>query len=134
MTAKDENTEPAIPVVDFAEWCNDASPQARSKIASDLVKACREVGFVYIINHGLPEKLLNQAFAMSKKLFNLRHEEKMQAPHPPTPDWHRGYSSPGLEKVSQVYGKDASPNTVGEQLREVKDYKVDSCRCSIYIY
>lgn len=47
----------------------------------------------------------------------------MLAPHPPSPYWHRGYSPPGLEKVSQVYGADATPETVGEELRQVQDCK-----------
>lgn len=123
MIAKDE-AGPTIPVVDFAEWSNDASAQSRQKIASSLVQACREVGFVYIVNHGISDELLSEAFAMSKRLFDLSLEEKMLAPHPPNPEWHRGYSSPGLEKVSQVYGKDATSETIGEQLREVKDCKV----------
>ncbi|KAL1303024.1 hypothetical protein AAFC00_003337 [Neodothiora populina] len=123
MIAKNEQESSSIPVVDFSEWQDDAPAEVRGKIASDLIKACREVGFVYIINHGVGKALLDEAFAMSKKLFDLSHEQKMLAPHPPNPEWHRGYSSPGLEKVSQVYGMDADPQTVGEQLREVKDCK-----------
>lgn len=113
-----------IPIVDFARWTDDASAEERQRIGSELVRACREVGFVYIVNHGVSEELLDQAFNMSKKLFELDHKQKMLAPHPPSPEWHRGYSSVGLEKVSQVYGKDVEPGTVGEQLREVQDCKV----------
>lgn len=130
MIAKDMNTGSTIPVVDLAEFSDGASSsKARMGVARELVDACRNVGFVYMVNHGIPDELLDQAFAMSKKLFDLKHEEKMLAPHPPTPDWHRGYSSPGLEKVSQVYGKDADPSTVGEKLRETRDCKVRSHGC-----
>ena len=45
----------------------------------------------------------------------------MLAPHPDGPSVHRGYSYPGLEKVSQVISTDLE---VGEKLREVKDCKV----------
>jgi isopenicillin N synthase-like dioxygenase len=44
----------------------------------------------------------------------------MQAPHPDGPAVHRGYSHPGLEKVSQYAG---GKEEVGEQLREVADCK-----------
>ncbi len=52
-------------------------------MARDLVDACRRVGFVYIINHGVHDDLLSQAFGWSKKLFDLPKEKKMLAPHPP---------------------------------------------------
>lgn len=114
------HSESVIPIVDFAQWSND---EQRQHIAQKLVDACRDVGFVYIVNHGVPESLLDEAFTWSKKLFDLSHEEKMLALHPPGPDVHRGYSYPGLEKVSQVYGNDAD-EAVGRELREVKDCKV----------
>jgi hypothetical protein len=56
-----------------------------------------------------------------KRLFDLKTEEKMLAPHPDGPTVHRGYSWPGLEKVSQVISEDLE---VGEKLRAVTDCKV----------
>lgn len=47
----------------------------------------------------------------------------MLAPHPNGPAVHRGYSHPGLEKVSQVISTDEE---VGDKLREVKDCKASS--------
>lgn len=44
----------------------------------------------------------------------------MLAPHPDGPDVHRGYSHPGLEKVSQYMDGDES---IGESLRAVTDMK-----------
>ena len=109
-----------IPVVDFAKWNNSSNKDEQFAVAKELTDACRSVGFVYIINHGLPQDLLDQAFDTAKRLFALSHEEKMQAPHPPGPEVHRGYSSPGLEKVSNYYGDN---DDVGEQLRAVTDCK-----------
>ena len=51
----------------------------------------------------------------SKKFFALPMSEKMQAPHPPGGSHHRGYSAPGVEKVSQ-HEYDAAELT---KLREV---------------
>jgi isopenicillin N synthase-like dioxygenase len=109
-----------IPIIDFSKWNNSSSREDQLAVAKELVEACRRVGFVYIINHGLDQNLLNQAFDTSKRLFALSHEEKMQAPHPDGPDVHRGYSYPGLEKVSQYMDGDED---VGKALREVKDCK-----------
>lgn len=109
-----------IPLIDFSNWYNEPSPTSRLETASDLVSACRDVGFVYITNHGISQTLLDQAFAHSRNLFSLPHEQKMLAPHPPGYDVHRGYSWPGLEKVSQYAGGDEAE---GEKLREVRDCK-----------
>jgi hypothetical protein len=55
------------------------------------------------------------------ELFNLKLEEKMLAPHPDGHTVHRGYSWPGLEKVSQVISTDFE---IGKKLRAVTDCKV----------
>lgn len=55
----------------------------------------------------------------SKKFFNLPLETKLLAPHPPGGSHHRGYSAPGVEKVSQhTYEADEL-----SKLREIPDYK-----------
>lgn len=112
-----------LPVIDFSRWRN-GSPEERESIAHDLAEACRHVGFVYIVNHGVALELLNEAFAWSKKLFDLPEEKKMLAPHPPGPNVHRGYSWPGLEKVSQYVHQDgADSDEEDARLRQVQDCK-----------
>ncbi|KAG0651919.1 2-oxoglutarate-dependent dioxygenase htyE, partial [Hyphodiscus hymeniophilus] len=109
-----------VPIIDFKNWASESTPGQRYEVGKKLADACHNVGFVYIINHGVSPELLEEAFGWSKRLFNLKHEEKMLAPHPDGPTVHRGYSYPGLEKVSQVISTDLE---VGEKLREVKDCK-----------
>lgn len=116
-----QTSQVSIPIIDLSAWTTASTPEARLKAAKELATACHNVGFVSIINHGVPLDLLDEAFAWSKKLFDLKTEEKMLAPHPPGPTVHRGYSWPGLEKVSQVISEDIE---VGEQLRAVTDCKV----------
>ncbi|EXJ58902.1 hypothetical protein A1O7_06332 [Cladophialophora yegresii CBS 114405] len=123
-----------IPIIDLAPFTSpspspssssppsDASAGARLRAAQDLVRACREVGFVYIKNHGVPQDELDRAFAMSKQFYDLSTEEKMKAPHPPGWAVHRGYSWPGLEKVSGALSEKTDEKWV-RKLREVQDYK-----------
>ncbi|KUI66804.1 hypothetical protein VM1G_02190 [Cytospora mali] len=114
---------PTLPVIDFSRWYQ-GSPEERKKVAKDLAEACRSVGFVYIVNHGVAPDLLDEAFGWSKKLFDLPEEKKMLAPHPPGPNVHRGYSWPGLEKVSQYIHQDgADSDDEDAKLREVQDCK-----------
>ena len=110
---------PNIPTLDFSPYDNN-SPADRLELAKSLITAFRTTGFVTLTNHGLSPSLLSSVFETSKNLFALPLEQKLLAPHPPGPEVHRGYSQPGLEKVSQYYGGDED---VGKKLREVVDCK-----------
>ena len=114
----------SIPVVDFAGWTSDASLEQRKAIAHKLIEACQTVGFVYITNHHLPPQRLAQAFDWSKKLFDLNLEQKMLAPHPSGFAVHRGYSWPGLEKVSNAMGDEDNTADLAKNLRLISDVKV----------
>lgn len=118
---EEEQTPISIPIIDFAKWSSGGTAEQRFAVAKELSEACHKVGFVFIINHGVSPELLEEAFGWSKRLFDLKTEEKMLAPHPDGHAVHRGYSWPGLEKVSQVISEDLE---VGEKLRAVTDCKV----------
>ena len=122
---EDDSTAPAltIPVIDFAGW-NSSSLDQKRLIAADLIQACQSIGFAYIINHQIPRARLREAFSWSKKLFDLSSEEKKLAPHPPGAAVHRGYSWPGLEKVSNLKGN-AEDAHLAKEIRQVADVKVD---------
>ncbi|OQD87845.1 hypothetical protein PENANT_c005G04873 [Penicillium antarcticum] len=110
----------SIPIVDFSKW--NIIDTACQQVAQEIVTACKKVGFVYITNHSLPETMLDEAFHWSKRFFKLAQDKKLKAPHPPGWDVHRGYSWPGLEKVSQAMsGRD--DGDVSGQLREIPDIK-----------
>lgn len=115
---------PSIPVVDFAGWTSDASPEQKRAIADKLIEACQNVGFVYVINYHLSSERLSQAFEWSKKLFDLKLEQKMLAPHPSGFTVHRGYSWPGLEKVSNAMGDEDDVADLAKNLRQISDVKV----------
>ncbi|KAI1250692.1 hypothetical protein MGN70_007749 [Eutypa lata] len=110
-----------IPVVNFEAWSHGSSDERR-RIAQQLTDACRRVGFVYVVNHGISSELIEEAFQFSKKLFDLPQEKKMLAPHPPGPNVHRGYSWPGLEKVSQDIIKEGDEEKEAEN-RRIGDFK-----------
>jgi isopenicillin N synthase-like dioxygenase len=112
-----------VPIVDLRPFTFDASAEEKRQAAEKLVTACREVGFVYIKNHGVPADELARAFEISKKFYDLPTSEKMKAPHPPGWAVHRGYSWPGLEKVSGSLREEDDEEFV-KRLREVHDFKV----------
>lgn len=111
-----------LPIIDLDLFLNAATPDLRQNTAAELVDACRKYGFVYVKGHGVPPNELEQAFSISKKFYALPTEEKMKAPHPPGWAVHRGYSWPGLEKVSNALSEEDDKD-LAERLREVQDYK-----------
>jgi isopenicillin N synthase-like dioxygenase len=61
--------------------------------------------------------VLNQ----SQKFFALPHSTKMLAPHPPGGSHHRGYSAPGLEKVSQNIYDESELAALRASMPDVKE-------------
>lgn len=130
-------TSPNIPIVDLSPFtspsCSSSSDSStRLKAAQDLVRACREVGFVYIKNHGVPQDQLDQAFALSKQFYDLPTEDKMKAKHPPGYEVHRGYSWPGFEKVAGTQSE-TEDEEWAKKLREVQDYKVSLVQLFVFL-
>ncbi|PCH40084.1 thymine dioxygenase [Wolfiporia cocos MD-104 SS10] len=87
-----------IPIVDFQAFLDGSGKQ---EVADAVVETFKSVGFVYLVNHGLPQEKIDTMFEWTKKFFAQPTETKMLAPHPPYGSHHRGYSAPGMEKVSQ---------------------------------
>ncbi|RDW61360.1 hypothetical protein BP5796_11252 [Coleophoma crateriformis] len=118
-------SEPNIPTVDLSAFVTATNEAAKQEAADKLVQVCHRLGFVAITGHGISKALLAEAFAWSKKLFDLPLEEKMKAPHPVEATPHRGYSHPGKEKV---YGYDdlnekEVNDSKGQSLRKIPDFK-----------
>ena len=126
-----ESQENLIPIVDLSAFLSNDDKQ-RQKAAKDLTDACHNLGFVYITGHGVSPELLDDAFRWSRELFDLSHEDKMKAPHPPGSIPHRGYSHPGLEKVysKQEANSDLVNESRGSSLRKIMDFKVCSTEAS----
>ncbi|RPD62426.1 thymine dioxygenase [Lentinus tigrinus ALCF2SS1-7] len=87
-----------ISVVDFKPFLDGS---AKQDVASAILDSFKRVGFVYLINHGIPEDKIKGMFEWSKRFFDQPMEVKQLAPHPPSGTHHRGYSAPGREKVVQ---------------------------------
>ena len=113
---------PSIPTVDFSNWDSLASNKEKQEVAHKLIEACRTVGFVYITGHSIAPERLTKAFNWSQSLFDMDREQKMLAPHPDGHKVHRGYSWPGLEKVSNAMGDETDPD-LSKTLRFIADVK-----------
>ncbi|GJE85125.1 thymine dioxygenase [Phanerochaete sordida] len=85
-----------ISVVDFGSFLDGSRKQ---EVADAIVQSFKDIGFVYLINHGLAEAKVDSMFDWSKRFFAQPMDVKMLAPHPTSGSHHRGYSAPGVEKV-----------------------------------
>ena len=64
-----------IPVVDLAPMIA-GEKGGLARVAAAIGQACRDRGFFYIANHGLPERLLTDVFAASAGFFALPPADK----------------------------------------------------------
>src|ERR1700760_1876189 len=92
-----------IPVIDLAGLAQDI-PQAKERIAIALRQACTEVGFFYIINHGVPEDLIRKVFSEGKRLFDRPLPDKM-AIHVKKSPHQLGYVANGDENANPTVSK-----------------------------
>src|SRR6202008_4708498 len=65
-----------IPIVDLADSCSPAL-ERREAIAWEIHKACRDVGFFYVVNHGVPADLIQNQIEAAKEFFAMPLEAKM---------------------------------------------------------
>jgi len=89
-----------IPVIDFAPFRLAEDTSDKRQTANELVTAFKEVGFVYLKNHGIESDVVDNAFDKSARFFNLPMETKLKLAWE-DPRSNRGYVQPGRERVTQ---------------------------------
>ena len=97
----------AIPLIDLAPIANGDLSGAR-KIAPALRHALEEIGFLMIVNHGVPQALVDQTFAQAKRF----HDQGMAAKQAVLMNSHNnGYMAMGRYNVSTSrVSEDAMPD------------------------
>ena len=66
-----------IPVIDFGPAFGGA-PGTLQSVAAAVRQACENVGFFYALNHGVPEALIDRAFATSRQFHALPLADKLK--------------------------------------------------------
>jgi isopenicillin N synthase-like dioxygenase len=92
----------AVPIVDIAPYVSGGDDAARARVAVELDAACREVGFVQIRGHGVPEATLAGLAAAIDAYFAQPLERKLRDRAPP--EINRGYAPPYSESLSLSLG------------------------------
>mmetsp|Transcript_14931 Transcript_14931/g.43114 ORF Transcript_14931/g.43114 Transcript_14931/m.43114 type:complete len:548 (-) Transcript_14931:2138-3781(-) len=92
-----------IPIVDMSLPLAD--------VAFEIGQACRQVGFFYIINHGLSSDVVADAMSFSKRFFDLPTSTKMKLDSSKSRSGARGYFALGGEDLN---AKDGTRDLVAE--------------------
>ncbi len=95
-----------VPAVDISPYVADGSAEERARVAREIDAACREVGFIQILGHGIPEPVVAGLGDAMDGFFGLDLEEKKGYVRPPSEN--RGYTPPKSESLSLSLGVESA--------------------------
>jgi isopenicillin N synthase-like dioxygenase len=95
-----------VPAIDLAAFLSGGDHAA---VVKEFRDACERIGFVVVYGHGLPERLLDRAFAQSLAFFALPPEVKRQAT-PTIAGQQRGYHDLATRNLGRTLGADVPPD------------------------
>jgi isopenicillin N synthase-like dioxygenase len=96
----------AVPVVDISPYVRKGAAEDRAAVAAAMDDACRTVGFVQVVGHGVPDATA-AALAAAMDAFFTQPLEAKQAWRTP-PEVNRGYSPPKSESLSLSLGVESA--------------------------
>ena len=94
-----------VPTIDISDWTAGRAEQ-RTHVASQVDQACRTIGFMQIVGHGIPEETSTGLAEAIDTFFGLDEATKNQC-GAPRPSINRGYSPPAAERLSYSLGVDS---------------------------
>jgi len=93
-----------LPIVDLAS-SRESDAASTTGIAAEIGAACREVGFFYVVNHGVDKGLIAEAFTQSHRFFALPLADKRRLAIEQI-GGNRGYSGLLHEALDPARGPD----------------------------
>ncbi|OAA36865.1 hypothetical protein NOR_07385 [Metarhizium rileyi] len=98
-----------IPTVDISAFLDpNASTEARRAVFEAMSAACHTYGFFNLTGHGVPDRAIQEAFAVNKMFFALPEDKKMEVSIDKSVGRSfRGYEPPGI----QTHHKGLLPDT-----------------------
>ncbi len=95
-----------VPAIDLAPFL---SGHDKTAVVRELRAACERIGFVVVCGHGLPERLVDRAFAQSRAFFDLPPAIKGQVT-PSIAGQQRGYHGLATRNLGRTLGADVPPD------------------------
>jgi isopenicillin N synthase-like dioxygenase len=95
-----------VPAVDISAWVAGGTDAEREKVARAIDAACREVGFIQILGHGIDPEVTDGLASAMDDFFGLELDVKKQWIAPK--GTNRGYSPPKAESLSLSLGVESA--------------------------
>lgn len=96
----------AVPVVDVSPYVVGGSAEEKAAVATAMDEACRTVGFIQVVGHGVPVAVTAGLAAAMDGFFGQPLEAKKAWRTPP--EVNRGYSPPKSESLSLSLGLESA--------------------------
>jgi isopenicillin N synthase-like dioxygenase len=102
----------SVPIIDITPF-RIGRPDEKAKVAAQVDRACRDIGFLIITGHGVPQPLMDEMKHVSRAFFDLPIEEKTRYARPAT-DILRGYIGVHQESLARSRDRNANETDVNE--------------------
>lgn len=96
-----------VPVVDMSDF-----EARKSEIADQLWTASTQIGFFQLVNHGITQEQIDEAFDMTARFFALPHEVKAKLPMLKGTNWGWEYKSQVRPSTGTADNKESYQITV----------------------
>ena len=103
-----DDANSVVPVIDMTPYFA-GTPEGKRRVAAELGRACRDVGFYVIVGHGVDPQLIEQVESVSREFFDLPIAEKMKVHVGDTPG-AVGYTAVGDTALAYTRGQVAPPD------------------------
>lgn len=103
-----------------------------AQVASDIQRACREVGFMYLVNHGISQDTFDTTFDFAKRFFDLPVAAKSRVALTNSRSGIRGYFRVGEENLDTDASSALKPGDFKEGFdvgRELSEDEIQNNRC-----
>ena len=83
-----------LPILDLSRL--DAGGDEAARFRADLLRVTHDVGFFYLVGHGVDQELIDELLTVSRRFFDLPTEDKLKLENVLSPQF-RGYTRVGGE-------------------------------------
>ncbi len=95
-----------VPVVDISAYVGSGTAEERAATARAVDDACRQVGFIQVTGHGVPDDAIAGLASAMDDFFGLDIDAKLAARAPAGAN--RGYTAPNSESLSLSLGVESA--------------------------
>lgn len=90
-----------MPIIDISALSAGSDLGARMEVAKRIGKACEEIGFFIVVNHGIPKDVIDSAWNKTLDFFDLPLEVKTKFKSDDDAKYPYGYSGLGGENLAR---------------------------------